>query len=97
MPVGIEIKRTDGTTMIGPDTRVSKILGRGYTNGTNAGAFDVPEWANAPGWLAITSVVNYNDGWTLPDVYKEALRISWSRRAGGSAPTAGVWIMWGTY
>jgi hypothetical protein len=97
MPTGIEIRRSDGVSLITPDTRLCKVLGIMYTQGASFGRFDVPEWASAPGWVNMMSPVNYGDGYTLPDVYKEATSVSWSRYAGGNAPTAPVYLMWGIY
>ena len=97
MPVGIEIRRSDNTIMIGPDTRLCKILQIGYTQGAPFGYFDVPEWNQYPGWFATMSPYNYNEGFSLPDVYIDGAGVRWSRRAGGTAPTAPMYIMWGIY
>jgi len=98
MPTGLQVfRRSDGASMLQPGDRLCKILNMGYTQGQSFGAFDVPEWANSPGWLAIMSPYNYNDGWTIPDVYKDPTQVRWARRAGGSAPTAPIYILWGIY
>jgi hypothetical protein len=101
MPSGIEIRKPDGTVTIAPTDRLCKIIGSNWTNYARNGFFDVPEFANAPGWVVCVSLnISFATGMSLPYVFVDqaARQVKWNSDGNENGVTANnVYLIWGIY